>query len=242
MAAIERACWGTLAASQETLNERLRVFSDGTVGVIDGHGILRAFATAVRIADFDVMCPIATWRQATDSGLLSGVLDLSGRWLYGVNLSAEPGRTAFAAAQQAFEALLGLTVAHRCKGIALGCRIPRYYRWAHLFSPDDYKQLRRIGPYIIYIDSSGCVKSARGGPKIVARSKVQSPADWPEVDRILAVKARKSKPLDPQLSFYESCRCCGQGIDFLQVLPMYFDDPHSKHNGVLLAWRNPYDG
>ena len=133
--AIQESAWDeSMAAAEEKLAERFRIFPDGML-VAEHEGRVVGCTTFIRIADYDeVMKP--SWDDITDNGWCTTHVD-DGPLLFGVDLSVAktaPRLTAPLLFMAGIEFVMSLGVE---AGI-WGGRMPRYHKVADQMTPEQY--------------------------------------------------------------------------------------------------------
>jgi hypothetical protein len=235
---IEVACWGTLSAMEESILRRIAVFPGGTLMVIDQDRRIWAFVATMPVDEVVAASEIAAWHEITGGDDPARALSLSGKVLYGINLSKRRGVRGHVAARIAVQGAMGLAVHLRRKALWFGSRLPSFCKWDRCLMAADYVRVRRFGPFLFYCDDAGGWHRQPRAAVAAARS-LCSPADWPlwSSDGWTLTRTR---PLDEQLAFYETCRFGGSCPRPRRLLPDFFEDPASGNYGAQMVWENPY--
>lgn len=144
--AIQESAWDeTMAAAEEKLAERFRIFPDGLL-VADHDGDVVGCATFIRIPDYDeIMKP--SWEDVTDNGWCTTHVD-DGSILFGVDLSVAKGAPRLAA-PLLFMAAMEFSISLGAEAVVWGGRMPRYHKVANTMSPEEYLFTRtKSGRYL----------------------------------------------------------------------------------------------
>jgi len=124
------------------------------------------------IVKYNLERPVETWYGVTDDGFIARTHDENGDWLYGVNLTIPPG-VPISIGYVLLHAGREIAYNRNLKGMIIGSRIPRYYKYAHEMSVDDYVEAK-IGkrykdPELARYSALGfeIVRCKNGNPKIL---------------------------------------------------------------------------
>jgi hypothetical protein len=146
IAVLEEAVWGVGGAKKAQIESRINVFPEGGfVAVINGKIIAYAVYQRLREISDDNF----SWAEITDNGYIVKSHCADGRYLYGVNISANP----FAAKVGIIKLLASIIVLKEfllgeAKGFYLGSRVPGYRKFKKTnpnISINDYVFGRRNG-------------------------------------------------------------------------------------------------
>lgn len=233
---VEKGAWGNGAASKEELHRRLTTHGFSNIVVTDTVGVIHAFTTTMRINVAAFSGAPVTWKRFCLSDPSPG-----GDILYGLNLSLARTRGAFYAGRVAMEATLGSVVDQGCHGLFAGGRLPGYHRWAACLSPQVYAGLAKNGRDYCYVSYSNkvLVFTSRAVLEEFDQRHSNAPSFVAE-DCVARRILRNARFVDPQVHFYRQCRCSGEPIRILGVIPEYFEDPDSLNNGLLYCWCNGF--
>ena len=76
-------------ASRDLINERIKIFPEGTLIAEAGDGKIAGFFTSIRITDYAITCP-KPWNAFGEKNAFGKIFDAEGKVLYGVSLTVSP--------------------------------------------------------------------------------------------------------------------------------------------------------
>lgn len=135
----KRAYPGFSPWSREQLENHLRIFPEGQIG-IEFDGALVATSSSL-IVDAAALGNQHTYEDVCPNGKIDPH-DPDGDWLYGIDIAVDPAHRGQHLARRIYDARKELVVNRDLRGIMFGGRMPGYGRHKKTLTPTDY--LRRV--------------------------------------------------------------------------------------------------
>jgi radical SAM enzyme (TIGR01210 family) len=137
---VEQEAWPMYAqASRAHFLSRIETFPEGTLVSVVGDTVVGVLST--QLVNYDINNPVATWNQVTDDGFIKRSHTPHGDTLYGVSLSVS--RRGIGSVKLLFEAACALILQRGLRRCILGARIPRYHKFAHAMTIEEYIHTRK---------------------------------------------------------------------------------------------------
>ncbi len=125
--------------SRENLENHLRIFPEGQIGV-EFDGKLVATSSSL-IVDSSTLEGHHTYEDVCPRGSIDPH-DPEGDWLYGIDIAVDPSHQGLRLARRIYDARKLLVADHDLRGMMFGGRMPGYKRHQKTLTPHDY--LRRV--------------------------------------------------------------------------------------------------
>lgn len=137
---VEEKAWPkSLRATRSMIKSRLETFPEGFLcATVEGK--IKGFVVTETL-NYDIEKDSFSWGEITDYGFIRKSHNPDGDTIYGVSLTVSPSSPK-KTAKLLLEAVGKFAIKHNYKQIVLGCRIPRYYKYADDMFEEDYIQAK----------------------------------------------------------------------------------------------------
>ena len=128
----EELWWNT-----EQLKNHISLFPEGALS-IEVDGKLAGSMTAL-LVDFDINEPNHTWEEITDSGYIKNH-NQNGNTLYVVDICVSPGYRKLGLGKWLMLSMYDIVIKNNLERLLGGSRMPGYYRYENVMTPEQYIQ------------------------------------------------------------------------------------------------------
>lgn len=119
----------------EQYTNLIRIFPEGQIGVVYGDKLVASSCS--HILNFDEYADDLSWEELTNNGLITNH-DPNGDTLYGIEIMVDPEYRGMKLSRRLYDVRQKLVVDKNLKRIAIGGRIPYYYKYSEKMKASEY--------------------------------------------------------------------------------------------------------